>query len=139
MGRMGCSGGPQRVVFGLVDFALLHVEESDHTEFAITGGFKYDRRGRAHGAAKDAIPDFERLVVAFADEELVERVGVDADATELVRIVFVEEGFEFGFVGWTSPFVLRLKGEIKIGQALDIGSVNAGDRRVGVGAAAAAD
>ena len=106
---------------------------------AIAGGFKDDRRGGAHGAAADTVTDFERLVVAFADEELIDCIGVDTDAAELIRVVFAEEGFEFGFVGWTAPFVLRLKGEIKIGQSLDVGSVNAGDRRVGVGAAAAAE
>ena len=47
---------------------------------------------------EDTVTDFERLAVAFADEELIERVGVDANAAELMRVVSVEEGFEFGFV-----------------------------------------
>src|SRR6476620_9201987 len=96
---------------------------------AIAAGFKDDRRGGAPGAAEDTITDFEGWAVAFADEELVECVWVDANAAELMRVVFAEEGFEFGFVRWTAPFVLRLKREIKIGQSLDVGSVNAGDRR----------
>src|SRR4051812_35792156 len=117
------------VVFGLVDFTLLHVEEADETFFAVAGGFEDDWRGGAHGAAEDAVTDFEWLAIALADEERVERVGVDADAGELMRVVSAEEGFEFGFVGWAAPFVLRLIGEIEIGQALDVRGINAGDRR----------
>src|SRR5882757_8521817 len=134
MGRMGWSGGPKRVVFGVVDFALLHVEEADQATRAITGGFKDDRRGGAHGAAEDTIPDLEWLAVAFADDELVECVWINADAAQFLRRVFVEERFEFGFVGWAAPVVLRLKREIKIRQALHVRSINAGDRRVGVAA-----
>src|SRR5262245_27036632 len=114
MRRVGRRGGPKGVVFGLIDFTLLHVEEADKTSFADAGRFKNDRRGRAHGAAEDTVADFERLAIAFADEELVDSVGVDANAGELMRIVSEQKGFKFVFVCWTAPFVLRLKGEIKI-------------------------
>ena len=69
---LGCGGGPEGVVFGLVDFALLHVEEADEASFAVAGGFKDDRRGGAHGAAQDTVADLERLAVAFVDEQLVD-------------------------------------------------------------------
>src|SRR4051794_12364703 len=100
VGGVGFGRGPEGVVFGLVDFTLLHVEESDETSFAVARRFKDDRRGGAHRAAEDPVTDFKRLAVAFADEEGVERVGVDANAGELMRVVSAEEGFEFGFVGW---------------------------------------
>ena len=49
-----------------------------------------------------------------------------------MRVVAVEVGLEIGFVGRAVPIVLRLVGEIEIGQPLHVGAVDLGDRRVGV-------
>jgi len=116
---------------------LLRGREVDATRVVDVVVLNFERRRHCHGTLLGT--KGTRLLVAFADEELVECVGIDANAAELMRVVFLKEGFELGFVGWTAPFVLRLKREIEIGQALDVGSIDAGDRRVGVVPAAAAD
>ena len=76
VGFVGGVGGPEGLVFGIVDSALLHVEEADQASAAVAGGFEDHRGGGAHGAALDAVADLERLAVVLADEELVECVGV---------------------------------------------------------------
>ena len=114
-----CLAGPEGVVFAGVDFALLHVEEADEAFAAVAGGFEDDGFGGAHDAAGDAVADLEGLAVALADEELVDLVGIDADALEIGGIVAVEEGLELGFVRRAAPIVLRLVGDIEVRQPLD--------------------
>lgn len=120
--------GPELLVFRVVDFALCHVEKSDHPLTIDTGRFKHDCRFAAHDVPGHIVSHLKGLAVATADKYVVDGRRINSDVRELLGVPRFEERLKRFLVFRTAPIVATLVRLVEIREALNVAIVCRGEQ-----------
>lgn len=138
-GRLGiASAAEEFVVPSGIDFLHAAACESDVPLSVFSVSFKDDCQRWTAKLGVHSVANLERLLIAFADEQIADVRASDTSEFESSSVLFADKFFEFGFIFWTAELVFQVEETVKVSESLNVGVVICGNHLVGATAAAAA-